>query len=120
MLKRLFSVDAELRYTEATATLATRWPGRVGTQWIVRDTAPVACPTAQLTRLAGLSLVATQSIEGVGSCTETFWYLWCLLPQSADAAVRFNRSLSKLATSGLDSARRSKLDLVISGKGPNG
>ena len=31
--ERLFSVDAELRYTEATATQATRWLGRVGTQW---------------------------------------------------------------------------------------
>jgi hypothetical protein len=38
---------------------------------------------------------------------------------SAGAVVRFNRSLSKLATLGLDSARRSKLDLVISGKGLN-
>jgi hypothetical protein len=35
MLKRLFSIDSELRFTKATVTLTTRWLGRVGTQWIV-------------------------------------------------------------------------------------
>ena len=84
-----------------------------------RDIAPLVRTTAKLTDLQGYSLVARQFIEGVGSCTEAFLYLSRLLPYSAGAVVRFNRSLSKLATLGLDSARRSKLDLVISGKGLN-
>lgn len=54
MLKRLFSIDAELRFTEATVTLATRWLGRVGTQWIVLRCQSCSPPTAQLTRPAVL------------------------------------------------------------------
>jgi hypothetical protein len=84
-----------------------------------RDIAPLVRTTAKLTDLQGYPLVARQFIEGVGSCTEALLYRWRLLPYSAGAVVRFNRSLSKLATLGLDSARRSKFDLVISGKGLN-